>query len=178
MVFISGRISLDLAHTGGPGPYGVFERLHTPQHLAHWLALSDLGLENVTVTPADLRRTRSLRWAIWQAASAVRLGHPPEPGDLELINKSAASAPLVPQLNGDATRQNWQIPVTVKAALSSIARDAIDLLAGHTVLPIQQCANPTCALIFVDYSRSGKRKWCSMERCGNLIKVAKYRKKT
>ena len=177
MVFISGRLSLDLAHTGGPGPYKVFERLHTPDDLAHWLALSPLGIESLHLTNTDLKRAHQLRWAIYQAATSVRLGQEPEVSDLKIINSAAAWTPLVPQLGAENLQHEWQEPVTGKAALSTIARDAIDLLTNHATLPIQKCANPTCNLLFVDYSRAGKRKWCSMERCGNLTKVAKYRKK-
>ena len=30
-------------------------------------------------------------------------------------------------------------------------------------------------LLFVDQSRPGSRRWCSMQRCGNLAKVRSYR---
>ncbi|MFE7743242.1 CGNR zinc finger domain-containing protein [Nocardia sp. NPDC057455] len=32
-----------------------------------------------------------------------------------------------------------------------------------------------CGLLFVDASRPGRRRWCSMDRCGNLSKVRRYR---
>jgi hypothetical protein len=34
-----------------------------------------------------------------------------------------------------------------------------------------------CSLLFVDTSRSGRRRWCSMERCGNRAKVAAHRRR-
>ncbi|WP_121101274.1 CGNR zinc finger domain-containing protein [Litorimonas taeanensis] len=42
---------------------------------------------------------------------------------------------------------------------------------------IKQCANPSCILTFKDTSKSGRRKWCSMEVCGNRAKVATHYKK-
>ena len=37
------------------------------------------------------------------------------------------------------------------------------------------CAAEDCGLLFVDASRPGQRRWCSMERCGNLAKVRGHR---
>ena len=46
-------------------------------------------------------------------------------------------------------------------------------LVGSTRL--RQCAGDNCALLFLDTSRPGKRRWCSMERCGNRNKVREFR---
>lgn len=175
-LFISGRLSLDFAHTGGPGPYQKFERLHTPVDLSLWFALSELSLEATTVTPADLQKAHELRWAIWQTANALRERKLPEVHDIQIINKAATTPPLTPMLDGTTSKQLWQRPATARAALSTIARNAIEVFTHQDHAPIQQCAGSNCALLFVDNSRSGKRKWCAMERCGNMAKVAKYRK--
>ncbi|WP_327121301.1 CGNR zinc finger domain-containing protein [Nocardia sp. NBC_01730] len=37
------------------------------------------------------------------------------------------------------------------------------------------CAADDCCLLFVDASRPDRRRWCSMDRCGNLGKVRRYR---
>jgi predicted RNA-binding Zn ribbon-like protein len=31
--------------------------------------------------------------------------------------------------------------------------------------------------MFIDHSRPGRRRWCSMERCGNRAKTARYRQR-
>jgi predicted RNA-binding Zn ribbon-like protein len=54
--------------------------------------------------------------------------------------------------------------------LSTVARDAIELFTGPNQARIRQCAGPTCSPVFVDTSRPGQRRWCSMERCGNIDK--------
>ncbi|MCM3409952.1 CGNR zinc finger domain-containing protein [Metabacillus litoralis] len=42
---------------------------------------------------------------------------------------------------------------------------------------IKQCSHDQCILFFLDTSKSGRRKWCSMETCGNKAKAhAHYRK--
>jgi predicted RNA-binding Zn ribbon-like protein len=61
--------------------------------------------------------------------------------------------------------------------VSAIARDAIDLVAGPHAERIRECAADDCSLIFVDLSRPGQRRWCSMERCGNRAKQrTRYRR--
>ncbi|MEV8375862.1 CGNR zinc finger domain-containing protein [Kribbella sp. NPDC056861] len=38
-----------------------------------------------------------------------------------------------------------------------------------------QCEDPTCTLLFVDSSRSHRRRWCSMDRCGARSKMRTLR---
>jgi predicted RNA-binding Zn ribbon-like protein len=40
---------------------------------------------------------------------------------------------------------------------------------------VRRCAGNDCLLTFVDTSRPGRRRWCSMERCGNRAKVRAFR---
>jgi predicted RNA-binding Zn ribbon-like protein len=59
--------------------------------------------------------------------------------------------------------------------LSTLARDAIDLFTGPLSGRIRVCAADDRGLLFVDASRPGRCRWCSMDRCGNLSKVRRYR---
>ncbi|TIU06903.1 MAG: CGNR zinc finger domain-containing protein, partial [Mesorhizobium sp.] len=34
---------------------------------------------------------------------------------------------------------------------------------------------PRCGWLFLDTSRGGKRRWCSMRTCGNREKVSRHR---
>lgn len=176
-LFVSGRISLDLAQSGGEGEYAELERLRKPEDLAYWLLMSELEVEVSEVSVAELWQARDLRRAIWETANQLRTGDLPAPEDVETINRVAQEASLIPRYSIEQKISSWQQPASVKAALASIARDAIDLFANQEQWSIQQCQARDCVLLFVDHSRSGKRRWCAMERCGNRAKVAKYRLK-
>jgi predicted RNA-binding Zn ribbon-like protein len=63
------------------------------------------------------------------------------------------------------------------AALSTVARDAIELLSSPLLARVRQCAGTPCTLVFLDASRPGKRRWCSMDDCGNREKAAGLRTK-
>ena len=47
----------------------------------------------------------------------------------------------------------------------------LDTIPTHR---IRNCEHPECLLYFVDTSKSGKRRWCSMELCGNRQKAADF----
>lgn len=56
-------------------------------------------------------------------------------------------------------------------ALVPFARSAAELIAEGPEAPVRKCGNPRCPLYFYDTSRNRKRRWCSMESCGNQAKV-------
>jgi predicted RNA-binding Zn ribbon-like protein len=176
-IFISGRLCLDFTQTGGEtGKRAAWERFHQPSDLADWLAESPLQVQGVQVSPEEFKVALSLREAIWHAAQALRQNEEPLAEDIEVINHTASAPDLPPQLDLDGLKQTWHSPATATAALSIIARDAIDLFSGELRSRIRECANPKCGLIFVDASRPGKRCWCLMKRCGNMAKTSQYRK--
>lgn len=49
--------------------------------------------------------------------------------------------------------------------------ETLDTIPTHR---IRSCEHPECRLYFVDTSKSGKRRWCSMELCGNRQKAAEF----
>ena len=176
-IFIAGRLCIDFTQTGGEtGKRAYWERLHAPSDLADWLAESPLQLQEVQVSPEEFKTALSLREAIWRVAQAVRQNEAPLADDIDTINRVSAAPDLPPQLGPGSLQQVWHSPFTATAALSTIARDAIDLFSGELRSRIRECENPNCRLLFVDVSRPGKRRWCLMKRCGNMAKTSHYRK--
>ncbi len=177
-IFIAGRLCIDFTQTGGEtGKRAYWERFHQPSDLADWFSASPLQLEGIQVNPEEFRIMLSLREAIWRVAQAISQGATPLAEDLDMINRVASKPDLPPQLILDGLREIWYSPATATAALSTIARDAIDLFASELRSRIRECENPKCGLMFVDTSRPGKRRWCLMKRCGNMAKTTRYRQK-
>lgn len=166
--FDAGAVCLDFAHTGGEGEYARFESLHAPSDLAAWLA--ELGVVVSDLSAEDLAAAKTLRQAIWEAAHAQADGVALPADAVAIINAAAAEPPLVPQLG-----TVWAAPVRASQALSSLARELIELLSGPLAERFRECASDTCPLVFVDASRPGTRRWCSMERCGNRNKLRAHR---
>lgn len=125
------------------------------------------------VSERELESGRSLREAINRLA---RSGVVPETGDRMELNRWAARPPLAPQLSAQGELV-WVSERPVEAALATIARDAIELLSGPLAGRIRECAAEDCALLFVDSSRPGRRRWCAGETCGNRTRTKAYRQR-
>ena len=169
--FRSGRLCLDLSATLGGRYRGGVERLGSTEDVRRWLRASGLCPRPASVKDHHVDAARGLREAIY------RLAHPkkkPSAADVATVNRWAGLPPLAPKLTVDGT---VHFRGSVEAALSTVARDAIDLLTGPLARRIRECARPDCSLLFVDASRPGRRRWCSMERCGNRLKTAAYRRR-
>lgn len=172
--FDPGALCLELLPTGGPGPYRVYEVLHTPDDLIAWAGRCRLTpTPELTVTGAEVTATRRLRDTLFEIAHACARTESPSEGDLDLLNEFAAAPPLIPGLTRSGAR-TWS-PGSGTELLSTVARDAIDLLTGPYAHRIRTCAAADCQLIYVDTSRPGRRRWCSMEHCGNRDKVRTHR---
>jgi len=55
-----------------------------------------------------------------------------------------------------------------------VLRSLTDTLAQYPPDRIRKCEHDSCVLHFVDTSKGGKRRWCSMELCGNRRKAADF----
>jgi predicted RNA-binding Zn ribbon-like protein len=169
----SGRVCLDFVATVGERWRRSFERLLGPEDLARWFVESGLLEDPPSVSERQLAAGRELREAINRLA---RPGVEPEAGDRTKLNRWAARAPLAPQLT-ERDELLWTSKRPVEAAFATIARDAVDLLTGPLVDRIRECGAPDCALLFVDTSRPGQRRWCSGAACGNRTRTKTYRRR-
>ena len=166
-----GRECLDFVATVGERWRRSFERLRCAGDLGRWIAEAGLADRAPGVTAAQLGGARELREAIDRLARPSRAE---EPGDRALVNAWAARPSLAPQLTADGGRA-WAHDRPVEEVLAHLARDAIDLLSGPLAGRIRECGADDCALLFVDASRPGRRRWCSGDGCGNRARTRAYR---
>lgn len=169
----SGRLCLDFVATVGERWRRSFERLLAPDDLARWMVESGLLVSPPKVSSSQLAAGRALREVINRLA---RPGVIPEPADPDELNRWAARAPLAPQLTAQSELV-WVADRPVEAIFATIARDAVDLLSGPLAARIRECGAPDCALLFVDTSRPGARRWCSTTACGNRVRTKAYRER-
>ncbi|GAA1966226.1 CGNR zinc finger domain-containing protein [Catenulispora subtropica] len=175
--FRSGRLCLAFVATVGERWRGNYERLRAPEDVARWYREAGLLDETIAVTQSGLDAARTLREAIHCGAKALIAGRRPVDADEALINAAAAEPPLIPSFRRGTRRLRAPETDAQAAALSTVARDAIDLFAGEYADRIRECASPECALLFVDTSRPGRRRWCSSDACGSKDRSAAYRRR-
>jgi predicted RNA-binding Zn ribbon-like protein len=58
-----------------------------------------------------------------------------------------------------------------------LAAATAELLARVEPSRIRKCESESCMVHFYDTSRKGSRRWCSMNLCGNRLKVAAYQRR-
>ncbi|MFJ4781825.1 CGNR zinc finger domain-containing protein [Streptomyces sp. NPDC088794] len=174
--FIGGRPCLDFVATLGKRHATPLERIPDTAALSRWFTEAELaaGDEAVRVTARDLADARVLREAIHRVLRAAMDGGRPDATDVQRVNDVAARPDLAPQLGP----VHWTARHPARAALATVARDAVLLVGGPLLERVKKCENPDCSLLFLDDSQARRRRWCSMERCGNLAKVAGYRSRS
>jgi len=139
------------------------------------LADALVGLDVLSVHPAvrpeELASALTLRDALRRSLSAAASGNRLAPRDVETLNSYAADEPPIVALSprGELLRIATD---PVRCALAAVARDGIGVIARRAN-DLRRCAG--CDAFFLDDSRGRRRRWCSMDRCGNRAKVAGYR---
>jgi predicted RNA-binding Zn ribbon-like protein len=175
--FSVGRLSLDLVATLRHYASMPKDTLEPVGAAARWLdaaCLTDMCLLLSTTEETELITLREAIRATVKAACA----HAILPDDaVALLNRTAAEGLPVPYLDTDTGRVTVSAPNPFRSALSMIARDAIDLVAGPALDQVKACAQNDCRTLFLDASRNSRRRWCSMDRCGSRAKAMTFRER-
>ncbi|MEW5984068.1 MAG: CGNR zinc finger domain-containing protein [Acidobacteriota bacterium] len=81
---------------------------------------------------------------------------------------------------GTADRLVWRRESKdVWLPLKRLALDALDLLQHTPTTRLKECAaTDECGWLFLDDSKNNTRRWCSMDSCGALAKMRRYRTRT
>ncbi len=148
------------------------ELLKAPDDLARWLVSAGMAGSAPKTTAKDLATARALREAIYVLAGG-RGGAEAEAAR-KALNRIAAGIAAVPRLQTNGT---MRLEGTAGALLITLAREAVHLFGSDAAKLIRQCQSPTCTLYFIDTSRRGDRRWCSMLACGNKAKVDEFRRR-
>lgn len=123
-----------------------------------------------------------LREAIHGLLDAARSGRRPPPGLLDQVNLWLAKAPATPRLVAKAGGYGWvhqQPDMDPAALLGRLAQSAGELLASEQLHRVGCCAGSGCGWLYLDTSPNRRRRWCSMEGCGNRAKAKRhYERKT
>jgi predicted RNA-binding Zn ribbon-like protein len=175
---VGGDLALDFANTVDD-PLGPERHDHIADY--HSLLAWSLRMSLLTESEADrlleisaprraaavVRRARWLREAINAAAGSVADGDEVDGWDQLRPFVSAA----VEQVELTELKPSWRFD-RLESPLWPVAHAAYTLLTGPRAGRIKRCAG--CPWLFLDQSKNGSRRWCSMEICGTTEKVRLY----
>jgi predicted RNA-binding Zn ribbon-like protein len=156
------------------------ETLNSAEDLAGWAA-TNVAREARAPARKEFERAIELRETIYRLFEATARRKAPAPRDLDRLNEALADAPARTSLRRERTGFAWDVDLRGSTALGLLAPvlwTAGDLLAGDKLDKVKRCANPECGWLFLDDSRAGKRRWCSMSSCGNRAKARRHYHRT
>jgi predicted RNA-binding Zn ribbon-like protein len=130
----------------------------------------------------ELTRLRELR-ALLKRVFQMRLsGETPSSTDLGKLSAILAEAARATRLVvAPQTHRSSQVrmrrEINVEKADDALLRlriveAAVALLVSDAMLRVKSC--PTCGWFFLDVSKNGSRRWCSMDACGSVAKARRY----
>jgi predicted RNA-binding Zn ribbon-like protein len=117
--------------------------------------------------------TAATRWALLLARDKIRAAlERPGPAALAALDGILERGRLrISATKPDAREEleierEWRVPwLAVRSLLQ---------LLDEQPARVRNCANPDCPFWFLDTTRSGTRRWCSMTVCGNRLKARRH----
>ena len=188
---VGGVLALDFCNTSsGRDTERHLEHLHGADDIVMWAEhamvldearaaeLRDRTARESAVAQALLRRALHLRDAIYRLNAALTQQAAPAQGDMDALAQEHATCLAKGQLatQDGAFGWTWDLDATpVEAVLGPIAASAMTLLTQADHARLKQCSGHQCGWLFLDVSKSNKRRWCEMEVCGNRAKQKRLR---
>jgi predicted RNA-binding Zn ribbon-like protein len=178
---VAGHPALDFLNTVedrlGPDPDDV---LRAPADLGAWGRHAGLLTETAgrgRGEPAEFAAALELREHLTALLDARVAGRPTHAADRRGLARAVAAAhaagTLEPKPDG-ALSWRWD-PNALATVRHTVATTAVELLATPGADRIGQCPGPGCGWFFLDTTKRGNRRWCSMRDCGQDAKSARRR---
>ncbi len=115
-------------------------------------------------------------------AAVLRLEAGSLPGDaflaeLDILLKQYPQRISLRKEDAKVVREVFFQPQKPQDVWAPIVAATAELLSEVEPSRIRQCESEPCVVHFYDTSRKGSRRWCSMNICGNKLKVAAYQRR-
>ena len=185
-LFVGSQLALDFVNTRPVQSDEPMELLPDFNALLRWFRAAELlsardaaNLEQQWGHSARAQRTleamRELREKLRKEILAWEHGGAVHPFTVAELNRLMLDHPMLTKLktsgSGPAT-ELWFEPRQPEDLFAPLAHSAATLFAHVDRRRVRKCAR--CVLHFHDTSKKGTRRWCSMQLCGNRLKVAAY----
>lgn len=185
--FLGNTPWLDFLNTEMCGEQGTIDLLVNGDTLLDWGETAGLldaeERESLGEHPGTgdlLDRARPLRRDLRDGALRLMAGESPSQALLQEIGALLDGHPE--RLTLTTVEGKWAVrwrPVALVPSLllARIAADYARFLASAPHHRLRRCMAGTCMMLFLDTSKNGTRRWCSMELCGNRAKAASHRQR-
>jgi len=124
-----------------------------------------------------LEQAKTLRATFRVVAERVAAGKAVPDSAINTMNQFLAQRPgysEVVRTKEGFKRRFHSLATQQVELLAPLLEAASDLLTSGHLFLIKKCANAACILYFLDTTKNHTRNWCSMQMCGNRMKVAAH----
>ncbi|MDQ0110751.1 putative RNA-binding Zn ribbon-like protein [Paenibacillus harenae] len=178
-ITLGGAVWINLANTIVMQDNQSVDVLEDPSNMLQWLEGNGLLEGELTVEPGKasihyaliLLRNICLE-AITDLHGEGRLS------DQTFSKLAKKSSELIVDVR---TERSNDVPYLIHEGRSSedrisyaVLKSLVETVAQYPPERIRKCEHESCILHFIDTSKSGKRRWCSMDLCGNRQKAADF----
>jgi predicted RNA-binding Zn ribbon-like protein len=174
--FVAGHVALDFVNTAEErGHPDAIDSLATPGDLRLWgrrYGLISGRAADDDQDQAEFDRAIKARELLYALFLARRSGQPPAQAQVARLTELGAAAYRAGnlRLNQDGSI-SWSWERSKLATIRHIAvTGAIDLLQAEPSARLKQCPGRQCGWFFLDTTKRGNRRWCSMSECGQDAK--------
>jgi predicted RNA-binding Zn ribbon-like protein len=146
------------------------EAWQTPADLEAWFA-GRAGVPAAGLGEADLDVARRVREGL-RSVLLVHAGHEPLAASIAELNDALGTFPLQLRFDPDGSLALAATAVSPLAAPLGVVLDAVQAARSDgTWQRLKACSRDSCRWAYYDGSRNSASRWCSMEGCGNYLKM-------
>jgi len=185
-VFLGNHLALDFLNTHPVQNGEPVELLPDFDALLRWFQAADLlssrqgtSLQQQWGESARAQQVveamRKLRERLRKEVLSTERGGTVHRVAIDELNRLMAEHPMLTRLKASPSKsatELWFDPRQPEDLFAPLAHSAATLFADVDRSRIRKCGQ--CVLHFYDTSKKGTRRWCSMQLCGNRLKVAAY----
>lgn len=125
--------------------------------------------------PKLLKESIRLRELLYRIFHSISSGKKIAGGDLKDFNVilSKCLSHLRLKAHDKGFSQSWQLkPGESMIIFVPVIYSAYELLLSDRLSMIKECSN--CGWLFLDTTKNGTRRWCSMSTCGSIVKAKEW----
>ncbi len=189
-LFVGNRLALDFLNTELMANGETIELLADSAAVARWMVGAELLTEEAAKKLEQawerspragkaIIAVRRFRDRLRAAALSFEAGSGVSADFLDELNSLLRIRPMYRVVEADGHggyRQTRPFqPRLPDDLLGPLAEDTMMLLTGVAAGRVRKCEG--CPVHFLDVSKKGSRRWCSMSLCGNKVKVAAYQQR-
>jgi predicted RNA-binding Zn ribbon-like protein len=185
-LFLGNHLALDFLNTCPVQNGEAVELLPDFDALLRWFQAADLlsareaaslrlQWEGSAQAQSVVEAMRELRERLRKEVNAIERGVTVHRPTVDELNRLMSEHPMLTRLKASgsvSTTELWFRPCRPEDLFAPVAQSAATLFAEVHRNRVRKCGQ--CVLHFYDTSKKGTRRWCSMQMCGNRVKVAAY----